>query len=344
MASNSKSVTRHNTVAPTPKAEIASFVMVAVLCTLVLVYGLLPGLIAVCLGYLAAHALTAQTRIARLQVNPRVAAGVVIVLPVLLVLVLLANAQGVAFGLFSQYQGMLRHIAETILKIRQTLPPDLATYVPDELIAAQKWLAEYLQSRAHALTGFGTAGLRGGILVYVGLIVGALMIGRPAFQSDAPLREAILQRGKCFIASFRQIVLAQIWIAGFNALCTAIFLLVALPLAGVKLPYTSALVALTFFAGLIPIVGNLVCNSVMTIVGVSISPMVGLACLLFLVAIHKFEYFINARIVGKRTNTAAWELLVVMFVGEAIFGVSGLVAAPLYYAYTKKELYNARLI
>jgi predicted PurR-regulated permease PerM len=27
-----------------------------------------------------------------------------------------------------------------------------------------------------------------------------------------------------------------------------------------------------------------------------------------------------------------------MFIGEAIFGVIGLVAAPLYYAYLKKEL------
>ena len=70
----------------------------------------------------------------------------------------------------------------------------------------------------------------------------------------------------------------------------------------------------------------------------------GLACLLFLVAIHKFEYVINAKVVGKRTNTAAWELLSVMFIGEAIFGVAGLVAAPLYYAYVKRELLDAGLI
>jgi predicted PurR-regulated permease PerM len=258
------------------------------------------------------------------------------------------------FGAVSQYQAMLRHLAATVLEIRQKLPPAMAEQLPDELIAAQKWLADYLQSRAHALGGYGTASLRGGLLAYVGLIVGALIVGTSNGRGSdsgfrggaavAPLRQAIRQRGQDFMDSFKQIVVAQFWIAGFNALCTALFLFVALPLAGINMPYAGSLVALTFVAGLIPIVGNLLCNSVMTIAGVSISPTVGLACLLFLVAIHKFEYFINAKIVGKRTNTAAWELLIVMFVGESIFGVSGLVAAPLYYAYIKKELSRAGLI
>jgi len=71
---------------------------------------------------------------------------------------------------------------------------------------------------------------------------------------------------------------------------------------------------------------------------------VGIVCLLFLIAIHKFEYVINARVVGQRTNTAAWELLSAMFVGEAIFGVTGLVAAPLYYAFVKRELAAQSLV
>jgi predicted PurR-regulated permease PerM len=97
-------------------------------------------------------------------------------------------------------------------------------------------------------------------------------------------------------------------------------------------------------AGLLPIVGNLICNSVITLVGVSVSPAVGLACLVFLILIHKLEYLISSKILGKQTNTAAWELLAVMFVGEAVFGLPGLVAAPLFYAYVKKELQAARLV
>jgi len=75
-----------------------------------------------------------------------------------------------------------------------------------------------------------------------------------------------------------------------------------------------------------------------------VSPVVGLACMMFLIAIHKSEIFINAKVIGKRTGTSTWELLAAMFVGEAIFGLPGLVAAPLFYAYAKQELQVAKLI
>lgn len=325
-------------------ARIASYLLAAALCTAILVYGLLPGLLAVCLGFLLASALVGRERQRGLHLAPAWAAAVVIVVPIIGLGVLFANAKGMAFGAVAQYQALLHHLAGTVLEIRQKLPPDLASHLPDELLAAQTWLVEYLQSQAHALSGFGTAGLRGGLLVYVGLVIGALMVGGASSPSQGPLRGALRQRGSDFMNAFRQIVVAQFWIAAFNAVCTATFLWLALPLAGVHMPYTATLVGLTFVAGLVPIVGNLLCNSVLTIAGVSVAPAVGLSCLLFLVAIHKFEYFINAKLVGSRTNTAAWELLSVMFIGEAVFGVAGLVAAPLYYAFTKRELLNAGLI
>ena len=93
-----------------------------------------------------------------------------------------------------------------------------------------------------------------------------------------------------------------------------------------------------------PIVGNLVCNVVITIVGLSVSPLAAAACLGFLILIHKAEYVINAKVVGRRTHMGVWELLSVMFVAEAVFGPAGLVAAPLCYAYLKKELASLRLI
>jgi predicted PurR-regulated permease PerM len=325
-------------------ARLASYVLAAILCIAILVYGLLPGLLAVCLGYLVASALVGRERLRGPHLGPAWAAALVIALPIVGLGVLFANAKGVAFGAVAQYQALLHHLAGTVLEIRQKLPPDLASHLPDELLAAQSWLVEYLQSQAHALSGFGTAGLRGGLLVYVGLVVGALIVGTPTGLDHGSLRLALRRRGADFMNAFRQIVVAQFWIAAFNATCTAAFLWLALPLAGVAIPYSATLVGLTFVAGLIPIVGNLLCNSVLTIAGVSVSPTVGLACLLFLIAIHKFEYFINAKLVGKRTNTAAWELLSVMFIGEAIFGVAGLVAAPLYYAYVKRELLDAGLI
>ena len=45
-----------------------------------------------------------------------------------------------------------------------------------------------------------------------------------------------------------------------------------------------------------------------------------------------------------RIYARAWELLLAMIVMEAAFGIAGLIAAPIYYAYIKNELSIARLI
>ncbi|MDB5931405.1 MAG: hypothetical protein JWR60_3112 [Polaromonas sp.] len=340
-----------NKPVPVPQAlrvaapvRITSYALAFLLCIGTLIYGLLPGLLAVCLGYLLTVVLTGDGHGKKPRCSPGVAAAVVIFFPLLGLGLLLANAKGMAFGFVGHYQSLLHYLAGTVLEIRQKLPADLAVHLPDELTEAQVWLAGYLKSKAQALTGAGTAGLHGLLLAYVGIVVGALIKGSAKRPDNAPLRLEVRQRAGHFIDAFRQIVVAQFWIAAVNATLTALFLLVALPLFGVHMPYVGELVALTFFAGLIPIVGNLICNGVITLAGISISPAVGLACLVFLIVIHKTEYLINAKILGKRTNTAAWELLAVMFVGEAVFGLPGLVAAPLYYAYAKKELQVAGLV
>jgi predicted PurR-regulated permease PerM len=62
------------------------------------------------------------------------------------------------------------------------------------------------------------------------------------------------------------------------------------------------------------------------------------------VVIHKLEYFVNARIVGSQINAAAWELLLTMLAMEAAFGLEGVVAAPVFYAYVKSELATRGLV
>ena len=194
----------------------------------------------------------------------------------------------------------------------------------------------------------GKSWLEGLLLAYVGMVIGALLFGNKhgaqKQKNVPPLRKEMRERGIRFLDSFRQVVMAQFWIACFNATCTAVFLFALLPLAGQHVPYAATLVLFTFLACLIPVVGNLMCNAVLALAGVSVSPAVGLACFVFLIAIHKAEYIINSRVLGTRTNTAIWELLAVLFVGEALFGLTGLVAAPLYYTYLKSELTAADLI
>jgi predicted PurR-regulated permease PerM len=54
--------------------------------------------------------------------------------------------------------------------------------------------------------------------------------------------------------------------------------------------------------------------------------------------IHKLEYFLNAQIVGSRTNVPTYVMLGSMLVLESAFGIGGLVAAPIYAAWLTREL------
>ena len=104
------------------------------------------------------------------------------------------------------------------------------------------------------------------------------------------------------------------------------------------------MIAITFVAGLLPVIGNLISNTVIVVVSLSASPTVALGSLVFLVLVHKLEYFLNARIVGAQIRASAWELLLAMLAMEAAFGIAGLVAAPIYSAYLKDELAARGLI
>jgi predicted PurR-regulated permease PerM len=338
----------------------ASYLLMAGALLLIMWQGLLPGLLCVCIGFLVtrwfARVLDAAFR--RLLPQPSssglasavpswsrvIAATLVMLAPLGLLSVAFSEARDFVLNAPEQYQELLDYIARTVLELRLKLPPDIGAYLPEGAAEVQRIVAGYLRAQAGALALTGRAWLGGVLFAYVGMIVGALAAVAPHPPARRPLAEQLKQRITLFGEAFGQIVAAQFWIAAFNTFLTALFLLFLLPTWDLRLPYTPALITLTFVAGLVPIVGNLLCNIVITLVGLSVSPITALACLGFLILIHKAEYFINAKVVGARTQMGVWELLAVMFVAEAVFGPAGLVAAPLFYAYLKKELQAARLV
>lgn len=336
---------------------VASYLLVAGGLLLVMWRGLLPGLLCVCLGFLLTRALTGWftqglNRLQRqsppsashLRVAQISAAGLVMLAPLALLAVGLTHSRGYLVSAPQQYHELLTYMARTVLELRLKLPADMASHLPEGAADIQRIIANYLSAQAGALAMAGRAWLASVLFAYVGLLIGALAAVRPPVLTLGPLARQLKLRITLFGEAFRQIVAAQFWIAAFNTLLTALFLLFALPLWGLELPYTPVLITFTFVAGLVPIVGNLLCNVVITIVGLSVSPLAAAACLGFLILIHKAEYVINAKVVGRRTQMGVWELLSVMFVAEAVFGPAGLVAAPLFYAYLKKELVAAQLV
>ena len=85
-------------------------------------------------------------------------------------------------------------------------------------------------------------------------------------------------------------------------------------------------------------------DTVIVVVSLANSAAIALSSLTFLVVVHKLEYFLNARIVGSQIRASAWELLTAMLVMESAFGLPGLVAAPICYAWLKDELTTRGLV
>lgn len=231
-------------------------------------------------------------------------------------------------------------------RAREQLPQAVVDRLPDSVDDLRVTALDWARSHAVTLQLAGKEAARVLVHIVIGLILGAFVAlsrTRPSHQMGPFAAEMSLRCARVADA-FHNIVFAQIKISLVNTLFTAIFLVGVLPMFGVHLPLTKTLIVVTFIVGLLPVIGNLFSNTAITIVGLSVGLYVGLGALAFLILIHKLEYFLNARIVGGQIRARAWELLVAMLVFEAAFGLPGLVAAPIFYAYLKAELEAERLI
>jgi predicted PurR-regulated permease PerM len=104
-----------------------------------------------------------------------------------------------------------------------------------------------------------------------------------------------------------------------------------------QLPHGVLVVGATFICGLLPIVGNLLSNTIIVSVGITVSPKIGIICLAFLIVVHKLEYFLNGKIVGDRIRNPFWLTLLGLIIGEKLMGIPGMILAPVVLNYIKVE-------
>ncbi len=241
---------------------------------------------------------------------------------------------------------LLDHAADIIDQSRAQLPAWLSDYLPNGVEELATTLISALREHAQMAQRLGTDILRTLLHIVLGLIIGAMValyraISRP---NRRPLARALIDRARTLQKAFAQFIFAQIQISLINTILTAVYLMVVLPLFNQHLPLSKTLIAITFIAGLLPVLGNLISNTAIVIASLSVSLPIAVVSLVFLVVIHKLEYFLNARIIGARIQAAAWELLTVMLVMETLYGIPGVIAGPIFYAYLKRELTTAELV
>ena len=270
-----------------------------------------------------------------------------------LIVVIAALIIGVVMGALLFLRGdagnlpaVLGKMADVLDNARAVLPAWLAGAMPSGPDDVRDTLAHWLRAHAQELRLVSVDALRILAHILIGLIVGAMVALHEVLPSHAhaPLSAALLERTARLANAFHRVVFAQFRIAVINTAFTALYLFAVLPAFGVALPYRKTLVVVTLIAGLLPVVGNLLSNTAIVLVSAAHSGAAAIGSLVFLVVIHKLEYFLNAKIVGSRIHAHPWELILVMVLMEAAFGIAGLAAAPIYYAYLKAELAERGLV
>jgi predicted PurR-regulated permease PerM len=331
----------------TTTSDIVSYILAAITLFIVVKFSLLVALFSGLLVYSMANLLVPTIEKRYSSTKARTIA--VVLLSTVIILLISAAIWGILVFFRSEagnLQNLLQKLADIIESSRSQLPEWLSTYLPEGVDALRELMTGWLREHAGEAKGLGQEAGHIVVQLILGMIIGSMVALQDATTEDnfRPFAKSLLDRIGNLNLMFSKIVFAQVRISLINTAFTAIYLLVILPLAGVHLPLTKSMIAITFLAGLIPVVGNIVSNTVIVIVGLSHSLHIAVASLVFMVVIHKLEYFLNARIIGSQINARAWEMLTAILVMETLFGMPGLVAAPVFYAYLKKELTDRQLV
>ncbi len=181
------------------------------------------------------------------------------------------------------------------------------------------------------------------VFLLIGIVIAVTVFLNPDFEARRAKGQArptlytfytsrIQDRFSSFYRSFATVMGAQIIISAINATLTAIFTL------AVGLRYASLVIILTFVCGLLPIVGNLISNTIIIGIAFTMSPKLAGGAFIFLIIIHKLEYFLNSRIIGGRIDHPMWLMLLAMLIGERLMGISGVILAPVILSFVKVEM------
>jgi predicted PurR-regulated permease PerM len=235
-------------------------------------------------------------------------------------------------------------IIETINEVRTKIPESLASYLPDTTddLRAQAIIAvkENLTTIDEALKKIGMFF----VMILAGIILGSMLSYHKFKNTTDDISYHLKNRVKSFYITFKHFVAAQFLITSINTVLASIYLLGVIPMLGYNIPFEMFLIFATFLLGFIPILGNLISNTIIAVVSLSVDFYLMIYSLGYLIVIHKFEYLLNAKIIGVKINASPWETILSMIIMERFFGMIGVVIAPIVYGWIKNEMTTLKLI
>ncbi len=198
-------------------------------------------------------------------------------------------------------------------------------------------IVDELKTHVQSVTQASSLLTRGFFQIVVGLFVALLCF---LSEREEPQRGSLFEamraefdeRMDIFMLGFEKIFGAQVLISFINTGITAIFML------AMGVPYVHFLTLATFIFGIVPIVGTVISNTMVVGTALTVSPRLAFATFIFLVLMHKAQYFLSSQIMGSRINTPVWQILLGLLIGEALMGVPGMILAPAMLHYLREEL------
>ena len=131
---------------------------------------------------------------------------------------------------------------------------------------------------------------------------------------------------------------AQLIISLINTILTFIILVI------LQIPHKISLIVLVFIFGLLPVIGNIISNILIcsaAFIWAGLWQVV--AALIFLISIHKLEYFLNSKIIGHFTSMPIYITLLSLLIGEMLFHISGMVIAIPTVLFIREELRSIQI-
>jgi predicted PurR-regulated permease PerM len=263
-------------------------------------------------------------------------------LPVLLFLVMVS---GVLYG----FGYLIRLAWEALPTIVNESIPKMVNYAKsqnielpfDDIESLKAAIMEIVRDEIKQVGNFARAATKQFLFIVIGVVVSVSIFLNPDVKKAlgtstqrnlfTTFADEIVARFRCFYGCFRTVIGAQIVISGINTLLTAIFVV------AMSLKHATVIIGLTFLCGLLPIVGNLISNCIIVGIAFTHSPRHAVAALVFLIVLHKLEYFLNSKIIGDRIKNPVWLTLLALIVGERLMGIPGMILAPVILNYIKVE-------
>lgn len=255
-----------------------------------------------------------------------------------------------AVGVFWAVWYFLRQTLSTVPKIAMTAVPRIVELgeqfglnLPfDNLSELRQVAMDALRENVVQITTTGGLLTKGVFHVIIGIFVAVLFfLNEQPQEYKTNLYDAIRKefnlRIRTFLTSFEKVLGAQVIISLINTGVTTLFLLY------MELPYIHFLVPATFLLGILPLIGNILSNTLIVGTALAISTRDAALALAFLVFIHKLEYFLNSKIVGSSINAPMWQTLLGILIGERVLGVTGIILAPAILHYLREEMQDIQI-